>query len=501
MWSLGVEEQFYLLFPILLILLQFFRRGTLTVVITLVALSFVGNMAALDMNRADAAFFLIPFRAWELGCGAALAIWLQQGGGPSTPRPVAAVLGAILLAVGLAGVNLLESMNAPIALAAVAGTTMLIWANHGANTSIGNLLATRPVVFIGLISYSLYLWHWPLIVMPRYYLVRDLTLWEGSLAVSGSIIMAAFSWRYIERPFRQRSMATKKVIMTTLVASLVTIAVGLIILIYDGLPGRLSERVATINAAVNSHYRCPVTSYIQFGGQLACPIELPDKNPRNADTILFGNSHAVMYAPAVAAALASHDRHGLLVATGGCLPSIDANVSVKCDQIMRANLAAIADLPNARTVIVAFDWPIGRNFVDGTGKPLDGGGSLVLAAGIGRAIEQLHAAGKEVILVGPIAYPGQNVTSQISRNLAFGRPIEEEYLWTSQAEFEAQHSKLIAALSQLSGVELLRPHTVQCRDGRCYFVDGDEALFSDGSGHLASTALGRFVPIFIRGLD
>jgi peptidoglycan/LPS O-acetylase OafA/YrhL len=497
MWSLGVEEQFYLFFPLILMLLLRFRRAVLPIVITLVVLSLLGNMAALYFGKAIPAFFLIPFRAWELGFGATLAIWLQRAG-PSTPQPVAATIGVALLVLGLAGVNLLGRVSVPIAFSAVAGTTALIWAHHGGPTFIGRLLSTRPFVAVGLISYSLYLWHWPMIVLPRYYLVRELTLPEGCLAVVASMIMATLSWRYVERPFRQKSMPARHVYVLTLAVTLVTIAAGIALVTSHGVPGRLDARAAAINVAVGTNYRCPATSYLRFGALYACPIALPDGDPRSADTVLFGNSHAQMYVPAVATALASHNRRGLLVPANGCLPSVDINISANCDRIMRLNLAAIADLPDALTVIIAFNWDVDRDFVDGTGKLLDGDRSALIAAGVGRAIEQLQAAGKNIILVGPIATPGYDISSVISRKLAFGHPIDEP-LWIAKAQFLAKHEALLLTLGRQPGVTLLAPHELQCRDARCYFVDERESLFADAV-HLTRTALARFVPMFERGL-
>jgi peptidoglycan/LPS O-acetylase OafA/YrhL len=500
MWSLGVEEQFYLFFPLILMLLQRFRRSLLVIITALTAISLLANIGALHLAKADVAFFLTPFRAWELGFGAMLAVWLRRTG-PSAPQPVAAVIGAVLLALGLAGVKLSGPVALPIALSAVAGTTILIWAHHGGQTVVGRLLSTRPFVLIGLISYSLYLWHWPFIVFPRYYLVRELTLLEGSIAVFASMMLATISWRYVERPFRQKMMPARRVYILTLAATLVTVSAGIALVRGDGFPGRLNARAAAINIAVDSNYRCPVAAHIPFGALHACSLALPDKNPNSADTVLFGNSHAQMYAPAVAAALANSNRRGLLVPANGCLPSVDVNISAGCDRIMRENLAAIVDLPNVHTVIIAFNWAVPRKpkkLVDGTGRPLVGDYSALVADGVGRAIEELQAAGKETILVGPIATPRYNVASVISRKLAFGHSIGEP-LWIAQAEFLAQHEVLLAALSQRPGVVLLTPHEYQCRDARCYYVDGGDSLFADGN-HLAGTVQERFVPLFERSL-
>jgi len=334
-----------------------------------------------------------------------------------------------------------------------------------------------------------------MLVLPRYYLVRDLTVFEATAAVLASMALAAISLRYVEKPFRQKAMAVRRAYSIVGAASAVAALAAIALLRADGLPGRLDPDAAAINAAVGTHYRCGATSYIPFGALYACPVALPDRDPNAADTVLFGNSHAQMYVPAVEAVLKKYDRHGLLVPANYCLPSLDINVSVDCNRIMSKNLEAIDALPNVRTVILAYSWDIeGKRLFDGDGNELSGSESELIRTGVQAVVEMLEASGKEVIVVGPIAIPGSDIASAVSRKLAFGHEVDEP-LWTSEAEFLVQHQSAMTALSGLAGVTFVKPHEIQCHDGKCFYIDRGRSLFADGN-HIASTAIDRFVPMF-----
>ena len=493
-WSLGVEEQFYILFPLILLLLaRWWPQRALYVVGALTVVSLGVNMAALYVGGGTPAFFLLPTRAWELGLGAVLALLPAHASPRGATAAVMASAGALLVAIGIVHpVDL--SWIVPVAVPAVVGTSLLIFAGQHDRSPINRMLRLRPV-FVGLISYSLYLWHWPIIVLSQYYLVRALTLPERAAALALMSACAIGSWRLVERPFRSKRISIERVRLIAAIGAATLAATAGGVLFAKGLPGRLSAEAAAINQAVDTNYRCAISDYLAFGRSRACVMNLPSRNPADADVVLLGNSHAQMYAPVWTSIIAGRGQKGLLVPVNGCLPTVQANISRDCMQIARDNLAEISKLARVRTVIIGLSWVHKQGeLIDASGRPVDDMDNRALISALDDLIDRLQRMGKQVVLIGPIAEPGWNVASTLSRQLAFGHaPDRPAFL--PAADFERRLGSAIQHFESRRDIGFARPDKVQCPDARCYFVLDGRSLFSD-SNHVASAELPRFRAMF-----
>ena len=200
-WSLSVEEQFYLVWPALIVLLTWrggsSRRLIVALLIGVVA-SFALSIWLTDTSPARA-FYLLPTRVWQLGVGGLLALVGVMG----TSRRAGALAWAGLAAVAVAGVALTAEMPYPglAALLPTAGAVALLYGGAAPSGPV-RLLAAAPLRFLGKISYSLYLWHWPLLVLPLMFLERALTGVEVVASVAAAIGVSWLSWRFVEQPFR-----------------------------------------------------------------------------------------------------------------------------------------------------------------------------------------------------------------------------------------------------------------------------------------------------------
>lgn len=203
-WSLSVEEQFYVFFPLLLVVLRPHTRKRRLLVLALIGAASFGLSTWQVQAQPEAAFYLLPSRVWELMLGAILA----AGNFQTLPRKVAEGAGLLGLALIGASLHFLDDQfpfPGPAALAACLGAALLIYSGRSSEgpTLAARALSLPPVRFIGLISYSLYLWHWPIIIF-----VQQSFGMEGKpvkvAILAASIALATFSWMVIEKPFRTK---------------------------------------------------------------------------------------------------------------------------------------------------------------------------------------------------------------------------------------------------------------------------------------------------------
>lgn len=247
-WSLGVEEQFYIFFPLFLLLVwRYARRWLWASIILAAAISLGLSLWSLNSGRYLAAFYLSPMRAYEMLIGSvvALALWHQGGrliGNERLASPLAWI-GLLLILGSITVYDQASPFPGWLALVPTIGTALIL-AYTRKDSSIARLLSIRVMVGIGLISYSAYLWHQPVFVFTH------LMGWQpgigGNLFLTVlSLGLAALSWRFIEQPFRDKAYLSRKAVYgLSLVASCIVMALGSWIYLTDGVPQRFSQEEA-----------------------------------------------------------------------------------------------------------------------------------------------------------------------------------------------------------------------------------------------------------------
>jgi len=246
-WSLAVEEQFYLFFPLILLAFRRFRDATLLGILAVISLLSLALAEFASHAYPTANFYLLVTRAWELGVGALLAIVM-----PYMRRPGAfleqglPILG--LLLVGFAVFYFDASLPFPgvWGLIPVLGTALII-AYTRPTTLVASILSLKPVVTIGLLSYSAYLWHQPLFAFARLTRVDSTPVYL--LLSASSIVLAYFTWRFIEAPFRnRRNFSRRQILGMSLSAAAILMAVGATISFKDGFDYRYNEQQQSLLA-------------------------------------------------------------------------------------------------------------------------------------------------------------------------------------------------------------------------------------------------------------
>lgn len=239
-WSLAVEEQFYLVFPLILLALRKLVLKRLLIVVLLLVIASFALCVWASYAQPRENFYWLPMRAWEMGVGSVLALtvahWSQRTGWLAE---AGALLGLVLIIAPVIFYDGTISFPGVWALPPVLGCALII-AFARTDSIIGRFLGAAPIRGIGLISYSAYLWHWPLFVFARIYYYQEEAPTSVYLALSAlSLFMAYISWRYIEQPFRNRTRFTRKsVFLGAGVISACFIGFGAMANITNGLPMR-----------------------------------------------------------------------------------------------------------------------------------------------------------------------------------------------------------------------------------------------------------------------
>ena len=308
-WSLAVEEQFYLFFPILLFLIFRFRPfGRRKLLLLLFSFGLISGLALsiIAVSRMPgSAFYLLPTRAWEMLCGSVVAVLPP----PPLFRRWREALGGIGLAAILAPCFLYSKQTPFPGLAALPpclGTALFIWASHplaGASPLISaQLLSTRPFVFIGLISYSLYLWHWPFFAFSAYWALEPPSLpLRLGLAFAG-FLMAVVSWRFVETPFRQRRLGESRhsIFIWASLGLMASITISMLVISGAGFPERFSAVTLTLDSAkeeaLREHQITPLVSIKDAVSQQFPRLGAP--SPAAVALMVWGDSHARSILPA-----------------------------------------------------------------------------------------------------------------------------------------------------------------------------------------------------------
>jgi peptidoglycan/LPS O-acetylase OafA/YrhL len=244
-WSLAVEEQFYLGFPLLLIVLKRFKfRIAASIMLSFAVVSLLVSEWAVSRHP-TAAFFLLPSRAWELLLGALLVYCPEPRRIRRRWKELGAWTGiALILAAGTC-FNSETRFPGIAAMVPCVGTFLIIYFNSFRETSLSMALANKNVVFVGLISYSLYLWHWPILAFTRYWIGLDLPLDVRFGVLVASFLFAVASWRFVETPFRKGFVGarTVKLVAGAIASATVVIGVSQWVNIKEGFPTRFPESI------------------------------------------------------------------------------------------------------------------------------------------------------------------------------------------------------------------------------------------------------------------
>jgi hypothetical protein len=250
-WSLGVEEQYYIVYPLLLWACWTFMKGRVALIVGSLSVLSFATLLWCSLRHPTASFYILPTRAWEIFAGSFAAIYHIQHTAPSRNAWKDEILSALGALVVLASVFFVFPGVWTVqcnVLAAVAGTVLIVLFASEA-TIIGKILGNKVIVGIGLLSYSFYLWHQPFFAFARIYAKNPPTGWIYAILIVAALLTSYLSWMVIERPFRNRTVTTRRtIVLFSLGGSIMFISIGIYLNDSYGMLFRLYDpNVATIS--------------------------------------------------------------------------------------------------------------------------------------------------------------------------------------------------------------------------------------------------------------
>ena len=513
-WSLSVEEQFYIVLPVLMLLLMRRSLGLRA----LLWISFIASLVAciwITTRSQPAAFYLFPFRAWELLAGVLLAIESQRR---TLPQHVTASYAGLIMVMGsIAFIPSGTQFPGWHAAFPVLGTVLII-ANGQQVNLINRALSNPAPVAIGLISYSLYLWHWPVLTLSRYYRGAYSNAVETMLWLLLCFVLAYLSWRFIERPARQSAIRPWPTFITAALTSAVLIGLGGYIFIKDGMIERFNPPLRThIDASADflqDWSRCSINPAGPFAGLEVCPIG-PD-GP--ADVLIWGDSHVRALKEGLEQAAFEADTPALLIWRAGCAPVFglekrETSASLAQNEACTAANAQIEialQEPRFKRVLLVGRWAyyasgsgVGRdkeNRISLTVTGTTGTQSEQFLNGLTRTAQILSDQDTDVFVLGAIPEISDYDSRQIARALAGHRMDDdalEDAVTLPLSAHNARTEDTTNALTNLksSGIRLLDPSPHFCDSNQCSALYDGAAQYFDNN-HIINSAARRIRPLF-----
>ncbi len=520
-WSLGVEEQYYLFYPAFLVAITKWlkKRYILWVSIALV-LSFILNIYLVKVDP-EADFYLFFTRIWEFALGGLLALG-------ALPKINNQILGKIVALIGLACILIAVfefKKTTPFpgyaAVLPSIGALLIIYANTYSENCLKKLLSTKVFVFIGLLSYSLYLWHWPILSAYRYFKpvlpqnTNDIIL---VCALVLTFVLSYLSYRFIETPIRLKDFKSnpKKLFIPTFAVMILIASAGYFLEYNDGLPNRFPKELQKIIKAPtdknlqDSKYMDLKPDQVVWGKYPT----LGDEKAPHYTFVVMGDSHADAIAPGFdLLAKKLHIKGKLLAASGN--PSVfgvNWGSDDTLSQVKAKWLGLIKQHPHIKEAFLVCRWGIyanGYGYIDENGEFLDEEdvnlvlwdkyskshtdilhNPEVLQRGLIRTLKIFKDLHIKVIIIEDVPEIGWNVPETLSKLYILRGVNTQKIEPPTYAEYLKRQKPVIEVFDRVKkfyNFSLINPAEVLCKDNKpCRVLDDEGYPLYIDSNHLTN---------------
>lgn len=490
-WSLGVEEQFYVIWPALLILVGgYLRKGFAPLLIVLASVLIVSS-EFVARSSPSLAYYHLPFRAFEMIFGALLA--MKVGKWP-VPSPLmgsvvssVSLLIILYMAVTLTGESIFPGINAAIVAAASVG---VIYGNSSPQSCVSRVLSMPVFVGIGLLSYSLYLWHWPIFSMLRYRQVELIGL-ALILSIAASLILSWATWILVEIPYRKKvGLSFRKALVGFLVMPAAIAATFFVLVMsLDGVPQRFSPELRTLMASYSSDRDFSRKCSIRDSDSVNIRPDVLEEHcsfgaeSTKVSVLLLGDSHANHMRPFLDVALKDASRRAVYHVQGNCLAVRGISTPHEENSCALRNRALLDISDDIDYVVLASAW---------ASYPIE-----EVREGLRTAVTQLLEAGATPVIFKDTPSPGRDMSKCVLYNALGWKQENCEYPVSDVRSREDMYDSAIdeVALNQ-NKVVVVDPKSGLCGSESCVTSLKGIAVYRD-SNHLNDGAARLLGELFL----
>ena len=504
MWSLGIEEQFYLLFPILLyIVFKYFGRfGTIIFLSLSVASSLLLSITITEAYQTFS-FFMLPTRIWQLALGGCISL------APRFPEE-RKILGNVISFFGLSLIiyAILNLSNESVypgfwAILPTIGAALFIHTATSKKNIFTLFMSLKPFVWIGNISYSVYLWHWPLIVFYRIYILeRKFSLNESLLLLVFSLLLGWISWLLIEEKFRYINFEAKKTVKFSSLFILFTCLLPIGIINQKGFPSRIENETAKMLLDRNKmwEYEC-VDSLLLPGSGHTCVVGVPWKQSK-IKGIVWGDSHSEHFAQILHEATKNLEI-SLVIGPRSCPAFIHKDTIIDhytrrdnfteiCTRKQDAIVQWLKKRSEIKLIIFASAWSGYKGVISDASEKQASNNELapdLIYKGMKSLINKLDLTDRHILILGDIPRPGINLNPCVAKKESFllqsSCKIDPTLL--GYENIKKQHFDINKSLLKLQSFKpnilTLLPTDFMCTEIGCPTYINDEFIYKD-SNHI-----------------
>lgn len=512
MWSLAVEEQFYFIYPFVLVLAYKLAKfkGLLWTIVAIIISSFSLNLLLIN-DKPNFTFYMLPTRAWELGLGA-LVYFLPQLKSDKL-NMLLSILGISAIVYALLAITQHNAYPGFLALIPTLAAAALIYSLHGSKNIVKIALASKPMVLIGKTSYSAYLWHWPIIVYYRIYInERAFNAAEVLALIIVSMLAGYLSWKYIENRYRYRDIKTGKLLKIAGYATLGSVLMISSVLATRGFGIRVSDELAAIsNNKLMRSLPCVenIRPFEQIDEQF-CVIGVPWQEAKQKG-VVWGDSHSLHWGQ-VLHQQAKRLGLSLVIAPRNCPAYLNSeyirshypkypNFSEDCSFRNQQTLRWLKKNNDVDLVILASAWSgqLRMHYTEQQTQNKTNTSLYERRPEVGAALAQVaftrllsELKTKKVLVIADIPRPNKNLNECAfaeSTILLRSRCTEDKYKYLKASEVRAWHSYSDELIQQVAtehnNVTAIIPSELLCQADKCRTYINGELIYRDDN-HIRS---------------